>query len=63
MRATTLKIQSTREDGCDLSRTERREAERALRAIGKAIQAIGSNLDRSAATLQQLEVKLGEATR
>jgi hypothetical protein len=63
MRATPLKIQSILEDGCDLPRSERRETERALRAIGEAIQAIGSHLDRSAATLQQLEVKLGDATR
>ncbi|HEX3553879.1 MAG TPA: hypothetical protein VIA62_11690 [Thermoanaerobaculia bacterium] len=63
MRATTLKIQSTVEDDCNLPRSERREAERALRAIGKAIQAIGSNLDCSAATLQRVEVKLGDFTR
>lgn len=38
------------------------DAEAALRAIRAKIEAIGSHLDRSAATLGRLEAKLGEAS-
>jgi hypothetical protein len=62
MRA-SLKVQLTPDEDDDLPLSERREVERALRAIGRMIQAIGSNLDCSAATLQRLEVKLGDAAR
>ena len=58
-----LKIQFTSEDDYEVPRSERREAKRALEAIGRAMQAIKSNLDCSAATLQRLEVKLGDAPR